>query len=305
MSMVEVVDLYTLEQQWENTKKMVQQQNQWATIVSRAQAQLHNDLASPMIYLIDPMVIFSAMVYDKIETYEQMSADTYTMSKLKIEAVDDLPCYEGRPIWDRLNGENVVLYKAFARYRDMDVRDISKLAEIEGIKVRTLDILSRIWHWKLRVKLFDMNEERIIELNRHRLVRSMQNTHQETASKLFKKSTDYLLANINDMDPKDVIALMDKAVKLERLSLGLSPDKVGEGEATPLSINVHSNTNLLGAGTPAQEIKKEITPENKNEITEEMAKVLAVINQVGGLSNVIDIPDEELEEVEATEDDES
>lgn len=53
----------------------------------------------------------------------------------------------------------------------------------------------------------------------------MENEHQKKARLLFNTAVTYLEEHIDKLDPKTATALLETAVKLERLSLGVSPDK--------------------------------------------------------------------------------
>lgn len=294
MSM-QILDIQGVEDQWEGTKGTLQFNRNWGDIVAKAQAQLHNNLNGPVAYMIDPTVILNAMIYHEIDSYEKLTPEIIASGKMEITPIDDIPCISGTPVWDRQRGEDIVLYRAFCKYLEMPGRNLLTVAQQLGVKPRTVEIISRIWSWKFRAKLYDMNEARMIEMSRGRLIVQMQNSHQKTARSLFKKCTDYLEQRIDELDPKDVINLMDKAVKLERLSLGLSPDKVSENEAgAPISINVNNNSN----NTPSETMNEEITIENRNNKSEELSRILTVLQSVGGVQHIMDVPPENLEEVD-------
>lgn len=161
-----------------------------------------------------------------IEAFMEEDPSTYTH---KVDMHEGFPTVDGLPIWERLEGELPEYFNYFKQYRELveksHNRTMFQLAELTGQPLPALNALSIVYHWRIRNSAYDQYKEMLYEKERAKLLRQMENAHQRKARTLFDTAVTYLENNIERLDPKTATQLLETAVKLERLSLGVSPDK--------------------------------------------------------------------------------
>lgn len=166
---------------------------------------------------------------------------------LPISYLEGMPTIYGVPIWEQLEGEPIEYYELFRRYRtlidDKGLRSVHKLSKESGVPVRNLELLRQAFFWQTRVSAFDVyrREEREYMLEFFR--DEVQEKHRRTARELFDKCTKYILDNTQLLSPKTALDWAKLAVELERISVGLNPDKPGTiRDQGPTSVvNIQNN----------------------------------------------------------------
>ena len=175
---------------------------------------------------------------------------------IRLDYSEGFPTVQGLPFWERLDGEPLPYYKIFKVYRDMELttegkRSFQKAAQRARIPVRVVEILSKVYHWRSRVKAFDLYRAIEQQQIRNTMIRDMETTHGKAAKTIFERCNSFLEDNAELLDPKTALAWLETAVKLQRLSLGLHPDKPstpGESSDGRGHAPIYVNTMIANSG---------------------------------------------------------
>lgn len=144
--------------------------------------------------------------------------------------------YEEAYPWERLANEPEDEYKAFKCYRDLRFkRDLRKVSRRMNISLPLLFEMYKDNYWPSRVRQFDIFEEREYRIDNREKIRAMHEKHVKSANIALAASMNTLKKYVptpDNPDPpkledKDAIRLLDIAVKIERLALGV-PDSIQE-----------------------------------------------------------------------------
>jgi hypothetical protein len=209
----------------------------------------------PLAY-IDPTVIAQYAPY--YNDPEDIPEDKQKEAIVKIEFEDGIPIANGIPLWERLDGEPIAYYKLFKQYRDMKyceisaggdnqvtekrtivgTRSMARLAEDNNLPGRPLSILARIYHWMLRVKLFDRQKEREIALKRQRQAEELESKHAKYSNEILEQAINYLKDHKAKLDPKVAVQMVELGMKYGRISVGLLGDKPGSQAAVAHQTNI-------------------------------------------------------------------
>ncbi|MHA1302900.1 MAG: hypothetical protein ACTSPI_04250 [Candidatus Heimdallarchaeaceae archaeon] len=166
----------------------------------------------------------------------------------KIDYIDSFPIVDGLPIWERLDCEPLDHYELFKAYRLQDKRSLSRIAKENNLPTAFVHSLSKIYHWQLRVEAYDRYQEVQFEKERNKAIVAMEGRHKKAAEELFdivlkeiKKWKEHNLLTTASL--KELKDLLETAIKFERLSLGISPDKpITEKDVTPIKKVININT---------------------------------------------------------------
>ena len=204
----------------------------------------------------------------------------------------------GVPLWERLPKETVDAYKLYIHYRDQKEhtgnRSFQATSQQFGTNLLTIVALSNMYHWMDRNLTFDSFREVLDDIRRERDVRDMSNRHIKTARDIFKVCTNFIADenNLKTLTHKTALSWAELAVNLERLSLGLHPDKPGWANGRPTSEhqpmiqinNSNGHHNVSGA--------------SKDDEVGQMTDVLKILASSGALGRLkpeeADIVDAEL-----------
>ena len=119
-------------------------------------------------------------------------------------------------------------------------RSLVVVAERAEVNSRLIVAISRMYHWAQRVKAYDLY--RIIEREAERDARmvEMEGRHSSVAKKIFKACSNWMDNEefLEAMTPKEQLSWFETALKLERLSAGINPDK-------PLNASDQTNINTV------------------------------------------------------------
>jgi len=230
---------------WTNNKISALQHTADA-IVALQKKVMHTPEGDPLAY-VDPtpvQMMLATHPRNDIATEDLVPSDIP-------EAIVPLTYFEGyalthsgHPFWDRLEGECVEYFNLFKHYRDLQyqklnnynnnttsngeqssLRTITKVAQHTGTDRRVIKTIAKMYHWKQRAEQYDKQRQRELEAQREADRQLMHNTHQQAARKLFDKAVTYFEENAEHLDAKTALNLLNTAVELERLSLGLPKDK--------------------------------------------------------------------------------
>ena len=140
--------------------------------------------------------------------------------------------------WERQPGEPDKAFRAFTIFRDLppEDRSLRRVAERLGQKSISSSLAQR-WYWRERVALWDEEQDK---RRREALLRESEDAavyHAKIArraAQLVEKKIGYLEEDdgaVKGMSVRDMVSLMESAVKLERLSRSMSTDNVAHQHA--------------------------------------------------------------------------
>ena len=176
-------------------------------------------------------------------------------AQIAIEDIDGIPAVNGLPLWERLDCESLDFYKLFKIYREQKTvgittennnvryqRSFENLKEITGFTRKALYAISKVYHWQMRVSLYDAYRIDFIAKEKDRMIHLMETRHIAASEKIFKKCLKYFTeiddTKLKTLAPKDVLGWWNEATKLERLSLGLPGDKIAVEKKDSKTVNI-------------------------------------------------------------------
>ena len=154
----------------------------------------------PLFY-IDPQIVLNYLTNNKSEedNITQIPDRVINDATVTIDYLEDVPVANGLPFWERIDCEPVAYYKLFKLYRDQkegkkgrNQRSFENLKETTGIPESAIHALSNVYHWQYRVKAYDLFKENTIELEKQKIIKSMENDHIGAAKKVFARCMEYL-----------------------------------------------------------------------------------------------------------------
>lgn len=270
---------------------------QLKSYVTRIQSTQPIDPMGRVTALVNPQAILATGFTSSAEALIDSPPDG---ALLPVSYLEGLPTVEGLPIWEKLEGEKLEYYDVFKRYRNMrdakTQRAVFKLALETGLEVRQLEMLRQIYHWNIRVQAYDeyLAKERAVNLELRRL--EIEGKHAKTAEKLYKMSADYLGEHPELLTPKLAMQMLEMAIRLERISSGMSPDNkgtIGAYQDRP-TVNI---TNNVGS-SPQPQSQATLVTDDKEANKERLTQVLNIMNTVGLLKERPEIIDVDIEAIE-------
>lgn len=240
------------------------------------------------LQLLDPSIIAESIV--SAETPDDLSDAVLQLAARPIEIIDGFPCVDGVPVWERLDGELLPYYQVFKAYRDMkkDVgcRSLTRLASEVGLTGRQLNALNKAYHWAFRCRAFDKYVEDMRRLQRQRRIEALEERHSTVAEQMLEDAMGYLSAHQEQLNPKIALQMVQTAVKVGRLAVGLSGDGNGKNIATT-NVNVQATTNTTGDHTVNQQ--NVLVGESAADF-DQLQSILHVLDQSGALQTASVIP---------------
>jgi len=244
-------------------------------VVKAEQAKVGSSRQSVDCY-IDAQVILDYLT-DITKTDEDPNAipdRVINKAQVAIEWIDGIPAVNGLPLWERLDCEPLDFYQLFKIYREQKYVGVNKSEDSDGNALRryqrsfenlkeatgftrtALYAISKVYHWQMRVGLYDQFHENFIEKEKNRMITLMETKHSTAAEGIFEKCVNYFEGlgekKLAKVSPKDMLGWMSKAIELHRLSLGLPGDKPKPDKDKTTSaqvINIKSESKTLNLNT--------------------------------------------------------
>jgi hypothetical protein len=196
----------------------------------------------------------------------------------------------GLPFWEKLEGETIECYHLFRNYRDqidtIGSRSFARTASLAALPGAVVTTIAKVYHWQQRVKCYDCYREIELEARKQILILEMMGKHQKAASELFEMSVEYLKDNIDNLNPKVANEILKTAVELERLSLGLEPNKNttgrGEGGGGEPSHTVIQNYQINRANSEETQNRGVVVSEDN---IDKLQQIIDVLSVAGVLEN--------------------
>ena len=259
------------------------------TYVSQLQQTVTKTPIGGPLFLVNPQVVLSTGFTLTVEELIDNPAEGLLVA---IDYHEGMPTVNGVPLWEKLEHEPLEYYNLFKGYRNMQTatqrRAIYKLHQVTGKPVSELEVLRGVYNWNIRVQFFDefnrLERERQLEASQYEI----EGKHRNAAEKLFKQSLEYLTSHPELMTPKLALKMLETAVQLERISVGLAPN-VGR-QVMPATIQVQNTINS-DTGTGSVSEVSTVT-ESKDSKIERLSQVLNIMQTVGVLQEggeVIDV----------------
>lgn len=143
-------------------------------------------------------------------------------------------------LWERQAGESAKAFAGFAHYRDSGpARSLRRTHKEVGASFQTVSRWSVGFRWVARVEAWDAEQDRQWRVDQTVARRRMADRHARIAGGVLNKVIERLQAlDASALSPRDLIAWLDTATKVERLALG-EPERLEltgrDGEAIQVS----------------------------------------------------------------------
>lgn len=296
--------------QWDPGKFEVQKK--LGNFVQYFQVNLPSNNMGIPLQLIDPVPLMEELL--ECETTDDMPDHIVESAIMNIDFEDGYPTIDGLPIWERLDGERLDYYKLFKEYREMPellgTRALAKLADNHGIASKFLHALSKVYHWQIRCKAYDIYQKMIRERKRQYAIEKLESRHSKAAELLLERGLAYVEEHPEQLTPKIALSMIEMGMKAGRLALGLSADKPGTGTSGGTNININQNTGInTGAGSIEMNQQNKAQSEGKNEDVNYLQSILHILDSSGAFEQakqeIIDadfseVDDQSTEAVEGT-----
>lgn len=252
--------------------------------------------------LVNPLPIAENMY--GCETTDDVPDKAVEEAIREVEYDDGVPLIDGLPIWERFEGELVDYYKLFKEYREMKynsgTRAISKLAATHSIAGKHLGALSKMYHWQLRCRAYDLNREMEFERQRMFDARKLESRHKKATDKMLDQAMTYFEDHPEQMDPKTALQMVQLAMKAGRLAHGLHPEKpAGEDEAQATSIHINNITQ--GGDDGDGEGRKDIGESGGQTSSKDMSYLQSIVHILDSSGALDEAKKEEIIDAEYTE----
>lgn len=262
-------------------KSKLQAMENAAEMVFELQRAAHTNAIGMPIYYVDASTILTAAPFKTLDDILTTPPDDSTIPLTYGEGYPTTP--DGLPFWERLDGEPTEYYHLFKTYRDMiytqemgtpsaditsprsltSLRSIYEVSKRTGTERKTLKIIAKLYLWPLRAKAYDLYRRDQVNLMRERDIEVMSGKHKKAAETIFIQCFKYLKENAQELNPKTALEWFKAAIELERLSLGLLPDKPGSGDGVGTTININQNSQHNQTNT--QEIYADTVHQHSND----------------------------------------
>lgn len=263
-------------------------------------------------YYIDPTIIHENILHNNAQTTDDIPENILNEAQVPIELEDGIPTVEGIPFWERLDGEKLEYYKIFKEYRDMKytlagrdtmgytTRSLAKLAENLNTTGTLLMILSKIYHWGLRIKAYDYYKSIEISMKKQQVREELENKHSKYSNSLLEQAIEWLKDNPERLDAKTALDMVQLGMKYGRISVGLLGDKPGTSVAAGHQTNIqiaqsttnqgyiteNVNTNTIEVTTSEGQGDNDIGQRYQNTLKRQgtLQSILHVLNQSGAFN---------------------
>ncbi len=152
----------------------------------------------------------------------QESLDAAMVSLEYHEGFPALP--NGTPFWRKLDCEPQNAYDAFVFY--LEAGSTRKRSDLMGYPTDDVNEWFHIYYWQYRSKAFELFK--VVDHNKRRIERLIktEDSHYVMAEKLFKNIAELVggadfVEKLKELDPEKLIGVLDKVVKIQRISAGL------------------------------------------------------------------------------------
>lgn len=222
---------------WDKDK--LKQQSKLGNWVGALQDTMPLDKNNRPLGYVDPERVLATGMLGDVQSFLNAPPEDVVVP---ISYLEGFATIGGIPFWERLDGEPIPYYDVFKMYRDEvllepikdngglakgGMRALHTLSSRSNLDLKTLNAMRETYSWSLRAKAFDDYREKQRSILKEREVRTMENKHAKAARQVFDTCLGYINDHAEELSPKTALSWFEAAVKLERLSYGLLPDKPG------------------------------------------------------------------------------
>ena len=237
------------------------------------------DDASPTPTITSPMEGRSAGIQEIVAHLNAARVDlTYH---------EGFPAVEDRPFWQRLPYESEQAYDAFIFY--LEQGGARKMTDLSAYDMGDVKQWFHTYYWNFRCKAFDLY--RTVDATRRKLHRmiSTEDSHYKIAERLLAsldnitQSSDFM-DKLASMDPDKVIGVLDKIIKIQRISSGLNANGGTFEQVKPQQA---ATTNIIMQQITEGHVKKDEGADEFDMLVEDpslvdMAQNLIIASQKAG-----------------------
>lgn len=255
--------------------------------------------------LVNPTTIAENML--DCQTTDDMPDNVLDLAEMSVDFEEGMPVVDGLPIWERFDGEVLDYYKFFKEYRDMlyftGSRSIAKLSAKHNIVGKNLNAISKVYHWALRCRAYDLYKKTERERLRQYEIEKLESKHMRASEVLLERGLAYIENHPEQLNPKVALQMIQVAMKAGRLSLGLNGEKPGTGDhVAGASIQINTTTTGTGDITVTTEVNG--SQESQPDVSY-LQSIVHILDKSGALdkakSEIIDAEYIEVEDPEAVE----
>lgn len=165
-----------------------------------------------------------------------------------------MPKHRDTEPWERLEGEGVKAYEAFSVYLELgEERSIRAVAKQLNKSTTLIGRWSRTYQWVERTAAYDVDVQRKAHAQAVKKRRKMADRHISIALKLQEKALQALKdMDPSEIDPKNLVAFIREATKLERENRMELEDDTAPGKA-----NEQADSSLAAVISEAWERRKQ------------------------------------------------
>jgi hypothetical protein len=197
-----------------------------------------NEYGLPLYFYRSDLIDWS-----KIEAYGYIPYEEVETAAEVLDYTQGYPCLrKGSPFWTQLPHEphNVfILFQQFLALAELEgIRLLDTLATQENMPLENLREMAFEYFWSARARSYDLFLVAAEAKKREARTRKTENTHFDAAGKLFEVA----LQRFNDepdlikqMPAGELIDLIEKMVKIQRLSLGLTGANASTNQQMPMN----------------------------------------------------------------------
>lgn len=170
--------------------------------------------------------------------YTQDDLDACAVGLLYLDGYPTLD--DGRAFWTKLPHEPQEAHLLFKRYiamaEEVGIRQVDQLAEDENVELQVVQSYYREFYWQARARAHDLFITAAESRKRQFRIRKMENTHFDKAEAIMAQ----LLQRFEDPDwieeltAKEAIESLEKLVKVQRLSVGLTGQHASSNDRNAL-----------------------------------------------------------------------
>lgn len=263
--------------------------------------QTYNQVFNGYYSIVDPLMLAGYVPY--IEELVDLNDSQIAECLHQFQEVDGYPTLQGIPLWERQEWERIEYYNLFKLYRDMRYafynesdallvnRSLAVLAQATRLNASTINYLSEVYSWNLRIELYDAwmaaMQQRRISIKRS----LMLDRHSKVSQELIRKAFSCLSKHGDKMSPKDALEMLKLGLAYERISLGLLGDKPNEAQAAASPAPLLSIVNQTNNSVGPMQVNNESRP--AQQLQENMKKpdtllgILSVLQRSGAFETLV------------------
>ncbi len=201
-----------------------------------------NDLGLPDVIYRSDVITEDFPNLDLVKQGEMLEAASIVISYR--EGFPTLP--DGTSLWSQLPFESDDHYVAFKKYLEqvdtLGIRRLEVIAQDGTVTQETLTCLFDYYYWSPRCKAYDLFRIAASEKMREQRIMKITDVHFLESEKMLTPLLHYFneldedgkVKWLQDIEPKDALAALDKLMKIQRVSAGMSAHGGQNGEVAPV-----------------------------------------------------------------------